>query len=51
MGVVPSALPIAALIAKAIQERHASVELTVLSQSSIEILRSLRRIVPAEAAE
>jgi DNA-binding transcriptional LysR family regulator len=41
MGVIPSALPIAALIAKAIQERHAGIELTVLSQSSIEILRCL----------
>jgi DNA-binding transcriptional LysR family regulator len=31
----------AALIAKAIQDRHPSVELTVLSQSSVEILRNL----------
>src|SRR5215475_4194484 len=41
MGVIPSALPMAALIAKAIQARHAGIELTVLSQSSIEILRNL----------
>jgi DNA-binding transcriptional LysR family regulator len=40
-GVIPSALPMAALITKAIQSRYAGVELTVLSQSSIEILRSL----------
>ena len=31
----------AALIAKAIQDRHPGVELTVLSQSSVEILRNL----------
>lgn len=41
LGVVPSALPMASLIAKAIQERHAGVELTILSQSSVEILRNL----------
>jgi DNA-binding transcriptional LysR family regulator len=41
MGVIPSGLPMAALIAKAVQDRHAGIELTVLSQSSIEILRSL----------
>jgi DNA-binding transcriptional LysR family regulator len=41
MGVIPAALPMAALIAKAIQDRHAGIELTVLSQSSIEILRNL----------
>jgi DNA-binding transcriptional LysR family regulator len=41
LGVVPSALPMAALIAKAVQQRHADIELTVLSQSSIEILRNL----------
>jgi DNA-binding transcriptional LysR family regulator len=41
LGVIPSALPMAALIAKAIQDRHPGIELTVLSQSSIEILRSL----------
>jgi DNA-binding transcriptional LysR family regulator len=37
----PSALPMAALITKAIQARHPKVELTVLSQSSVEILRNL----------
>ena len=41
VGVIPSGLPMAALIAKAIQARHPGVELTVLSQSSIEILRNL----------
>lgn len=41
MGVIPSALPMAALITKAIQAHHPRVELTVLSQSSVEILRNL----------
>ena len=41
IGVIPSALPMAALITKAIQDRHADIELTVLSHSSIEILRHL----------
>jgi DNA-binding transcriptional LysR family regulator len=41
LGVIPSGLPMAALIAKAIQGRHPGIELTVLSQSSIEILRNL----------
>jgi DNA-binding transcriptional LysR family regulator len=41
LGVIPSGLPMAALIAKAIQERHVGIELTVLSQSSVEILRNL----------
>lgn len=41
VGVIPSALPMAALITKGIQVRHPGVELTVLSQSSIEILRHL----------
>jgi DNA-binding transcriptional LysR family regulator len=41
LGVIPSGLPMAALIAKAIQERHSGIELTVLSQSSVEILRNL----------
>ncbi len=40
-GVIPSALPMAALITKAIQDRHPGIELTVLSQSSIDILRFL----------
>ena len=42
IGVIPSALPIAALITKAIHARHPGVDLTVLSQSSIEILRNLQ---------
>ena len=41
LGVIPSGLPMAALIAKAIQDRHPGIELTVLSQSSVEILRNL----------
>jgi DNA-binding transcriptional LysR family regulator len=41
VGVIPSALPMAALITKAIHQRHPDVELVVLSQSSIEILRHL----------
>src|SRR5262249_29598645 len=41
LGVIPSALPMVALIAKTIQDRHPGIELTVLSQSSVEILRSL----------
>ena len=41
IGVIPSALPMAALITQAIQSRHPGIELTVLSQSSIEILRNL----------
>ena len=41
IGVIPSALPMAALMAKAIQGRHPDVELTILSHSSIEILRHL----------
>ncbi len=41
IGVIPSGLPMAALITRAIQAQHPSVELTVLSQSSIEILRYL----------
>jgi DNA-binding transcriptional LysR family regulator len=41
VGAIPSALPMAALITRAIQARHPSIELTVLSQSSIEILRQL----------
>ena len=34
VGVIPSALPMAALITKAFHERHPDVELVVLSQSS-----------------
>jgi DNA-binding transcriptional LysR family regulator len=41
VGVIPSALPMAALITKAIQAHHPGIELTVLSQSSIQILRNL----------
>ena len=41
VGVIPSALPMAALMAKAIQARHPEVELTILSSSSIDILRQL----------
>src|SRR5215813_12733413 len=41
LGVIPAAPPMAALLTKAIHERHPGIELTVLSQSSIEILRNL----------
>ena len=41
VGVIPSALPMMAVMTKAIQARHPGIELTVLSQSSIEILRNL----------
>src|SRR5215510_8714990 len=41
VGVVPSALPMAALMTKAIQAHHPGIEMTILSQSSIEILRQL----------
>lgn len=41
VGVIPSALPMAALMAKAIQSRHPDVELTITSSSSIDILRQL----------
>ena len=41
IGVIPSALPMAGLIGRAVREHHPEVELTVLSQSSIEILRNL----------
>lgn len=41
LGVVPSALPMAAKMTKAIQERHPGIELTILSQSSVDILRHL----------
>jgi DNA-binding transcriptional LysR family regulator len=41
VGVIPSALPMAALITRAIQARHPNIELTVLSQSSIDILKQL----------
>lgn len=41
IGVIPSALAMAALITRDIQARHPGVELTVLSYSSIDILRHL----------
>lgn len=41
VGVIPSALPMAALMAKAIRDYHPDIELSILSQSSIEILRNL----------
>jgi DNA-binding transcriptional LysR family regulator len=41
IGVIPSALPMAALITKSIQARHPGIEMTILSQSSIDILRYL----------
>jgi DNA-binding transcriptional LysR family regulator len=41
IGVIPSALPMVALMTKAIQDRYAGIELTILSQSSIDILRHL----------
>jgi DNA-binding transcriptional LysR family regulator len=39
--VIPTALPMAGLITRAIRDRYPDVELTVLSQSSIDILRCL----------
>ena len=41
VGVIPSALPMASLLTKAMQERHPAVEFTVLSHSSEEIARGL----------
>ena len=41
VGVIPTALSMAGLITTAIRERHPDIELTVLSQSSIDILRCL----------
>src|SRR5512138_1504863 len=41
IGVIPSGLPMVALLTRAIQDRHPDIELTVLSYSSIEILRHL----------
>src|SRR5262245_43891853 len=41
VGVIPTALPMAGLITRAIRDRYPDVELTVLSQSSIDILRYL----------
>jgi DNA-binding transcriptional LysR family regulator len=42
LGVIPSALPMVSLLARAMQARHPRVEFTVLSQSSVEILRDLQ---------
>jgi len=41
IGVIPSALPMAALLTRTIRGRHPGIELTVLSLSSIDILRQL----------
>jgi hypothetical protein len=41
VGVIPSALPMMAVMTKAIQARHPGIELAVRSHSSIEILRNL----------
>lgn len=41
IGVIPSALPMAGLIGQTIRQHRPDVELTLLSQSSIEILRHL----------
>jgi DNA-binding transcriptional LysR family regulator len=41
IGVIPSGLPMAAHLTMAIQARHPNIELTVLSYSSIDILRHL----------
>ncbi|WP_181708137.1 LysR family transcriptional regulator [Chthonobacter rhizosphaerae] len=41
VGVIPSALPIAARLAKLIRAAHPNVDMVVLSQTSVEILRSL----------
>jgi DNA-binding transcriptional LysR family regulator len=41
LGVIPSALPMVSLLTRAMQQAHPSVEFTVLSHSSEEILRAL----------
>jgi hypothetical protein len=41
VGVIPSALPMMAVMTKAIQARHPGIELAVRPHSSIEILRNL----------
>jgi DNA-binding transcriptional LysR family regulator len=41
VGVIPSALPMAGLITKLVHEHHPRVELVILSQSSIDILKGL----------
>jgi DNA-binding transcriptional LysR family regulator len=42
LGVIPSALPMVALLTKEMEEEHPSIEFVVLSQSSEEILRGLQ---------
>jgi DNA-binding transcriptional LysR family regulator len=41
LGVIPSALPMVSLLTGAMTEAHPRVEFTILSQSSVEILRGL----------
>lgn len=41
MGVIPSALPIAARLARFVRQAHPNVDMVILSQTSTEILRSL----------
>lgn len=41
LGVIPSALPMVATLTNAMQQKHPSVEFTILSQSSEEIIRGL----------
>jgi DNA-binding transcriptional LysR family regulator len=41
VGTIPTALPMATLVVKAIQASHPRIEVTVLSHSSIDILRHL----------
>ena len=41
LGVIPSALPMVSRLTRAMQAAHRSVEFTILSMSSIEILRGL----------
>jgi DNA-binding transcriptional LysR family regulator len=45
VGTIPTALPMATLVAKAIQARYSQIEVTVLSSSSIDILRHLEDFV------
>ena len=42
LGVIPSALPMASYLTKAMNARHPSVDFTILSQSSEDILRALQ---------
>ena len=41
LGVIPSALPMASFLTKAMNANHPSVDFTILSHSSVEILRAL----------